>query len=89
MFARGAVVVQESPDAVLIPKDAVVERAGETLVFVVDGGVAERRDVQIGLTDEQSAEVLSGVAAGESVVIVGAQGLRDGDPVLIRQSEEL
>ena len=87
MFARGSVVVQESRDAVIIPKDALVEREGKFLAFVVVNGKAQRRGVRTGITDSERAEILDGIKAGESVVVVGAQGLKDGDVVQVRESD--
>jgi RND family efflux transporter MFP subunit len=86
MFARGSVVVRESRGAVIVPKDAVVERGGEPCVFVVEGGKARRREVSVGTTDSERAEISSGVKPGESVVVVGAQGLQDGDAVQAKTS---
>jgi RND family efflux transporter MFP subunit len=87
MFARGSVVVRESRGAVIVPKDALVEREGRLLAFVVVGGKAQRRQVETGITDAERAEVLSGVKPGESVVVVGAQGLKDGDTVQVREGD--
>lgn len=86
VFARGDIVVRESPEAVVIPKDAVVEREGRSLVFVVKEGTARERSVQLGIADTLRAEVLSGVEAGETVVVVGAQALRDGAAVQVRRA---
>jgi len=84
MFGRGAVVVRESPNAVVVPKDALVEREGKLLVFVVEHGKAKQRSVTAGLSDKERVEILSGIEPGETVVVVGAQGLEDGDPVQLR-----
>jgi RND family efflux transporter MFP subunit len=84
MFARGSVVVRESRGAVIVPKDALVEREGKLLAFVVVGGKAQRREVQTGIADSERAEIVSGIRPGESVVVVGAQGLKDGDLVQVR-----
>jgi len=86
MFARGAVVVRETSDAVVVPKDGLVEREGKMLAFVVQAGKAARREVQIGISDAERAQILSGVKPGESVVVVGAQGLQDGDAVQIKDN---
>ncbi len=86
VFARGAVVVQESQGAVIVPKDAVVERAGKPCVFVVEGGKAQQREVSVGITNNEQMEILSGVKPGESVVVIGAQGLQDGDAVQVKTS---
>ena len=84
IFARGAVVVRERPDAVVIPKAALVEREGKPVVFVVDGDRAEARPVVLGLSDSARAEVVRGVDAGERVVVAGAEGLQDGGAVQVR-----
>ncbi|MFB3883317.1 MAG: efflux RND transporter periplasmic adaptor subunit [Armatimonadota bacterium] len=84
MFARGSVVVRENRGTVIVPKDALVEREGKLFAFVVVGGKAEQREVQTGIVDSERAEIVSGVRPGESVVVVGAQGLKSGDPVQVR-----
>jgi len=85
MFARGAVIVQQRPNTVVVPKDAVVEREGKPFLFVVEAGKARQRPITVGLSDRANAEIRSGLRPGESVVTVGAEGLKDGDPVQIRQ----
>ena len=79
-------MVEERTEAVVIPKDALVDREGRTIAYVVSGGVARERQVDVGLTDRTRAEILSGLEAGETLVVVGAQGLADGDAVEVRES---
>jgi len=85
MFAQVQVVAAQKPDAVLVPKEAIVQQAGNQIVFVNDNGRATARPVQLGMTDDKSAEILSGVATGEQVVVVGQNGLRDGAPIQVAQ----
>ncbi len=85
MFARGAVIAQEKTDVVVVPKAAIVEREGKPVIFVVDEDVAQSRDVVVGLTDRTRAEIVAGVDAWEKVVIAGAEGLRDGSLVQVRE----
>jgi RND family efflux transporter MFP subunit len=83
MFAQVQVIAQQKPDAILIPKEAVVQQGNNAVVFVNDNGKAAQRPVQIGIIDIKSAEVLSGLAAGEQVVVVGQTGLRDGAAIRV------
>jgi hypothetical protein len=55
-----------------------VQQGTQSVVFVNDNGKANQRQVQIGMSDNTSIEIVSGVAAGEQVVVVGQNGLRDG-----------
>lgn len=47
-------------------------------VFVVDDGVAVRKSVEIGQSEEDVVEVVSGLANGDKVVVFGANRLKDG-----------
>jgi RND family efflux transporter MFP subunit len=73
---------QERPAAVLVPAEALVQEGAETYVFVVDAKkIAHRRPVRVGVTAGGKAEILSGVAAGEPVVVRGQTALPDGATV--------
>ena len=73
--------------AVAVNKLAVLNIDQDPTVFVVDGQVAHRRHVQIGLSDQNRIEILSGLSPGDSVVLVGTQSLDDGTPVRITKDE--
>jgi len=47
-------------------------------VFVVGDGVAVRKSVEIGQSEEQLVEIVSGLADGDKVVVFGANRLKDG-----------
>jgi hypothetical protein len=64
-----------------VPAAAVVREGGETAVFVVSDGKAHRRPVQTGLTDGTNVELMSGISAGDRVIVDGQAGLPDGAPV--------
>jgi RND family efflux transporter MFP subunit len=67
-----------------VPKAAVRSVDGRTIVFVVRDDHLERRAVRTGNEDGDAMEVLSGVTAGERVVIEGPPTLQDGDRVRIQ-----
>lgn len=82
-FAAGTPVeveidAEEHKDVVVVPAVAIVREGEETALFVSAGGKAQRRRVQTGLTDATNVEILSGVKAGEIVVVDGQAGLPDG-----------
>lgn len=77
-FVDVRLVTQRHDNALLIPKKALVEEAGEQYVFLISNNLAAKRTVRVGFTDDESAEVLSGIKQGESVVVAGQGSLRDG-----------
>jgi HlyD family secretion protein len=88
MYAEGRIIVSQHRGVPVIPKDAIVERSGSQVVFVASGDTVQERAVKIGLTDAQQAEVVSGLHAGEKVVVQGAQLLNSGDSVTIQEGGE-
>jgi HlyD family secretion protein len=64
-----------------VPRRAVRSEAGRDVVLVVRGGLTERRAVRLGRPDGDEVEVVSGVNAGERVVIDGPSDLGDGAKV--------
>lgn len=85
MFARVLLPTHVRPNAVLLPRDAVVEdaQAGRAHVYVVADGRARRVSIALGLTEGATVEVVDGIAAGAEVVYSGGQSLRDGDFVKV------
>jgi RND family efflux transporter MFP subunit len=61
-----------------VPKTAVRTADGQSVVFLVRGDRVERRAVKLGREDGDQVEVLSGVTAGDRVVVEGPQTLVDG-----------
>jgi RND family efflux transporter MFP subunit len=83
MFAQVQVIAAQKPDAILVPREAVVQQGTQPIVFVNSNGRASQRPVQVGMSDNTSIEIVSGLASGEQVVVVGQNGLRDGAPIQI------
>jgi membrane fusion protein (multidrug efflux system) len=77
-FAQVTVQIEERERQVVIPEEAVLSAAGNTWVYVVHDGVAERRDVTLGERRPPVVEVLDGVGADETIVVGGQHRLRDG-----------
>jgi RND family efflux transporter MFP subunit len=69
---------EEHTKVVLVPAAAIVREGEETAVFIAAGGKAQRRPVQLGIVDDEHAEIKEGVKPGEQVIVHGQAGLPDG-----------
>lgn len=67
-----------------VPRAALRGKAGEEHVLVLVDGRAERRPVRVGAAPGDPAEIESGLAAGERVVVEGPEGLAGGARVKVR-----
>ena len=83
MFANVNVVLQEKPQALTLPKEAIIEAGGEMSVFVVEGKQALRRPVTLGYEEDRFVEVLKGINEGDQVIIKGQQLIKDGSAIRV------
>jgi HlyD family secretion protein len=85
-FLRDEPAGQAAPAAagVVVPKTAVRTADGKSIVFVLKEDRVERRAVRVGLDNGDQVEVISGVSAGERVVVDGPPTLKDGDKVKVQ-----
>jgi RND family efflux transporter MFP subunit len=80
---------QQGPTGVLVPAQAVVQRDGRSVVFVVTDGRAVQRAVTPAPRDVGAMKVLPrDVTAGERVVVSPPESLRDGAAVTIENAKQ-
>jgi RND family efflux transporter MFP subunit len=82
-FGRAAMPVGET-SALRVPAAAVVQRGQMELLFVATNGHAQMRIVKTGRRVGAEVELVSGVDAGEAVIVENAAGLMDGQPVEVK-----
>ena len=77
MFATVAVSTGASTQALVLPKEALVEDEGRFFVFVQTSGEKfVRREVQIGVSEDQLVQILKGVEPHERVAVKGSYYLK-------------
>lgn len=81
MFARFGIAYEQRENALTIPSSALLEEDDQTSVYVVTDGTASRRNVVIGIVNEQRVEVRSGLSKQDRIVVLGHGALRDGSKV--------
>lgn len=75
LFGQADLVLSQNDSALAVPSNAILEANDEKFVFVRDGQKFNRVDLELGVTDDQYAEVKSGLVPGDEVVTVGAREL--------------
>jgi RND family efflux transporter MFP subunit len=84
LFATGR-MSSDTKTGLVVPSSAVDVRGTAPFVMRVKGGKVEKAPVQLGLQDKSSEtyEILSGLQAGDTVLLGAAQGISPGTPVRI------
>lgn len=85
MFVKADIVVDQSENTIVIPKEIVMNNRGRKYVFVIERGVARYRNIRTGLEDKDYIEVLEGLNLQDQLVTRGYETLRDGSKVKIQK----
>jgi membrane fusion protein, multidrug efflux system len=81
MFIEARLATATRADAIVVPEDAIQPLRTGNVVWAVVGGKASRRVVQLGARSAGAVEIVSGVQAGEVVVVGGLERMAEGMPV--------
>lgn len=87
-FARVRIFYETRDNALLVPRQALSFENGRTTLFVVEDGVAKRREVSTGYSEDGWVEITEGLSGEHAVITLGHATLRDGTAVRINGEEE-
>ena len=85
MMAQINIVTSAQPNALMVPREAIVGSLSPNApatVITLDGGKAQRTNVQTGLVSDQYVQITSGLADGQVVAVGNSNGLNSGDVVV-------
>ena len=81
MFAEIQFITDKKDDVFLVPLEAVLTNTDDSYVYVLEEDIIKRRVVKTGFKDEKNYEIVSGLNAGDRVVVKGQQFVVDGEQV--------
>lgn len=88
MFGRFDIRYEKHSGSLYVPASGISREDGDTVVYRIDDGTAHRQIVEIGIISGDRVEVLSGLSAGDEIVVSGSSGLRNGTRVLASAATE-
>lgn len=91
MFARVKLITDTRNNIVKVPVTAIVSRFGEEFIFTVNRGektTVSKKTVSVGIRVDDKAEILSGLSAGDEIVVQGQTLLEDGSEINIVSTTE-
>ena len=81
MLARATFTKNVDQDQIIIPRHTILERDQGRVVYVFYDGKAFRRDITIGVSQQDQVQVVDGLNKGELIVVEGHTKLTDGEEV--------
>ncbi|GJL53008.1 MAG: MexH family multidrug efflux RND transporter periplasmic adaptor subunit [Nitrospirales bacterium] len=83
MYAIVDLVLAHKADALAVPRQAILQVDGESVVFTTDTVVAMKQPVRLGMSSHDMVEVVEGINEGDLVITKGARGLTDFQEVAV------
>ena len=88
LFVHLGLSLGAKENVVLVPETAIVERLSGSYVFIVEKDKSFERPVKLGERRDGKVEVVSGIDAGQHVVVSGQKLIRDNMVVVIAQQPD-
>lgn len=85
-YAKVKLVLKDTPNAIMIPTSAVIPDDKTMNVVIADSSKAKFVPIQIGERTESEVQVLSGIKAGDTVLVTGLLQVKQGMPIKITKS---
>jgi membrane fusion protein, multidrug efflux system len=83
MFVKADIIVARKDSAIVIPKSIILTSNRGKVVFVVEQNTARERRINLGIDNQDYAEVLTGLKTNERLVIKGFETLRNDSKVKV------
>lgn len=88
MFAKAEILVEDLTDVLYINNSSIFTEDGIPKAYFIQNDTAYVKSIEIGATDGNNTEVISGLQLGQPVVTVGKSNLRDGVPVILANEKD-
>jgi RND family efflux transporter MFP subunit len=85
MYATIKIGIEHHDNVLTVPVDALAMEKTNAFVFKIADGKAKKTAVTLGFNDGARAEILTGVAESEPVILVGKATFTDGQPVQVTE----
>jgi membrane fusion protein (multidrug efflux system) len=76
-------LARDEHQALMVPEAALVPEQSRQFLYIIEEGRATRREVRIGGRQPGRVEIVSGLKAGEQVIVEGTQKVREGGEVRV------
>jgi RND family efflux transporter MFP subunit len=86
MYATVRIVLEERPDALVLPASAVIYANDEAFCHTVEDGKIARRALKLGIRSGGDVGILDGLSGDENVVLLQPGSFKPGQAVEVREA---
>lgn len=88
MFAKISLLIKTRENVPVVSRDSLLRHDGNYFAFLVLEGKAVKRQVKVGIIDENKVEILEGLKPGDTIIARGLEFIREGSMVKLTTGEE-
>lgn len=81
MLAEVSFTMEQSEEAFVLPRNAVLTKDGETYIYIMEGNTVKKTLVETGIETGETIEITSGISDGMEIVTRGQTYVSDGEEV--------
>lgn len=88
MFAEVTFVNEKGSSCIVVDRDTVITKNGETYVFVDENGKAVKKIVETGIDDGKKIQITKGISVGDVIIVKGQNYVSEGDELSVANSDD-
>ena len=77
------ILLEEKSDVLMVQRGQFFDSGNGRIAYVVDDGIARRRAINTGATSLNTIEIVSGLSAGETIIISSTDSFNGAETILI------
>ena len=85
-LARVNIALDPRTNVLMVPAAALLQDPNGSVIYLVQGGKATRRNVRRGVSYQGQVEIVEGIAPGDTVIVAGNTMVREGSAVRVIDS---
>lgn len=87
MFAKISLLINTSENKPVVGRDALLKYENNYYAYLIENGHAVKRQVKVGIIDEDRVEVVEGLQPGDLIIAKGLEFIREGSAVKVSQGD--
>lgn len=87
MFAKISLLINTSENKPVVGRDALLKYENNYYAYLIENGHAVKRQVKVGIIDEDRVEVVEGLQPGELIISKGLEFIREGSAVKVSEGD--
>ena len=81
LFMKVKLILQEKPNAFLIPEEALLSIDKKHYVYIAEKGNAKIKEVSVGIRMNEMIEIENGLDINDRIIVLGHEKLKDGSKI--------